>query len=249
VERLKKTIINEALPMKKILTLLLFLFPVSFLYPQENIQQGEEGYLSINTGVQFQNDQSSGQRIWEIPFFLRGAAPYHDIVSTLYLTPELLHLSNWYSANSSRFPTGGVFRYSLASFAVDYQVFAKKVFQINIGGEIGHQGFLRNDFTRPLFQIYIAPTLRNYLFIGRYLMLQAEGTLPLAIYQPGIDNGFYFRARADLTLDIFGSIRNPQKGSTMITIRLEYNYTKMEQKMETINSHLTTPSMFISILF
>jgi len=209
------------------------------------------GFLAMNLSFDWQHDSHNGNSfdVFKVPISFSAASTNYDIVTSLNIFPEILHLDQYYSAKS-RLPAGSVVPFSFASFEIQYLSAEWKIFHVNTGFKIGHYGYLTGDWITPAFSLFIAFKGSLYTFLGDHFMIQTPIEIPLGIYNNYMKEYFTLRTGIDVVFDPAGPIRNPVSTSVFYTLGFEYTYLHIQtyhmvlRDLNYLNSRFT-----VSILY
>ena len=210
--------------MRKLILVFLFL-RTSTIFSEEL----GNGFLGINIGFEWYryDSQNMTNDFFKIPVSFSAASSHYEIITSLSIVPEILHLDQYYTG-IAKLPAGALQPFSFANFEIQYLLAEWKIFHFNGGFKVGHYGYLSSDWTTPVYTLFIAPKGSVYIFLGDHFMIQIPIEIPLGIYNHNINTFFTLFTGIEVTLDPLGPISNPVSNSAFFTLGFEYSYLTLE---------------------
>ena len=190
-----------------------------------------DGYLSITTSLQWEHitNKSHQYDLLTLPIFIAGASSDHDIMTKIQFFPEVLRLGSYYSDNSDSLAPGEVIKYTFGSMEVLYSMLNWEFIQLNLGGSLGHMGFLSPDFAQtPRWSIYFSPKVSAMFYLGHHVLVQIPFEVPLSLYSHNFSSYFFMKTGAEVVFDPLGPIKNPSPETVFFAIGYEYEYNVVD---------------------
>lgn len=203
-------------------------------------KEGDGGYLGVSIEAQWLHYQSpkATEDIFKLPISFVGAARNFEIITSLFIFPEVTRIDQYYTGDSRKLNPGAIVPFSFANFDVQYKIARWKIFHFNGGIKMGHYGYLAADWKDPAYVLFIAPKGSIYAFIGRHLMIKVPVEIPVALYHHYLKQYFSIKTGLEVTLDPVGPILEPANSTAFYSVGVEYSYLYLEtdgRSLRTIN--------------
>jgi len=210
---------------KKILKIAFFL---CICWNNAFAEEPGNGFLGIEVAGVWQRYDTSGKAydFFKIPISFIAASSYYEIIANLSISPELLHLDQYYTGKS-RLPTGPLQPFSFANLEVQHMIAEWKIFHVNAGFKIGHYGYLNNSGVFPLYTLFVGFKGSIYTFLGNHFMIQLPLEIPAGIYNHNLSEFFTLISGLEITFDPMGPIINPVTTTTLFSLGFNYTYLRI----------------------
>ncbi|RME92560.1 MAG: hypothetical protein D6767_02930 [Candidatus Hydrogenedentota bacterium] len=196
-----------------------------------------DGYLGLffSGGMVYREAQDTNLR--EISKFgfaqigINGASPNTEVYTELLLFDNMAYAARQYANKPNYLKKNQIDAFSYSRLLIEYEVFKKRFFHLYGGFEPGHRGYLSPNFTRPVYQLYLAATLGMRIEITDSFLFLTRATLPLSflpfVYAHNMDNIEEIRAQAEFTYSFAENTINPLPPTVFLSIGLHYSFSRL----------------------
>ena len=218
------------------------LLPFNLGYAQEDAL----GFLGLTFAPAFENGSSQN---FKLPLMLEGGAENHDLTTGITFFSDLTRLSNQFNNNSDFLQSPEQYLFSYISLHNDYTVMNWSLLHLTSGFELGHRGFLNSVDNDLKYSLYAAFRLGLRWFFAAKWRFRVNFQLPLSLYSHNIRNLFFYQAMTELTFDPVGPILNPQPGTALYSIGVQYESFSYSNQSVGFSGFFYAPYLKISLLY